>query len=107
VSRRVVRFTPEFFVLLDEQLPNERGPNGKPTTAEFAANDLMTIIERFATRWDDLPMPIWGRPDYRMLITTSRLVPFVSVYGQLSPVDGAVELVDIDIDLTLPMSDEE
>jgi hypothetical protein len=51
-------------------------------------------------------MPIRGRPDYRVLITTSRLVPFVSVRGQLSPVDGAVELIDIDIDLAPPITDE-
>ena len=107
MSRRVVRVTPEFFVLLDEQLSSERGPKGEPTAAEFAANDLMSIIERFATQWDELPMPILGRSDYRVLITTSRLVPFISVHGQLSPADGAVELVDIDIDLTIPMPDDE
>ncbi|HET9653909.1 MAG TPA: hypothetical protein VFP72_01015 [Kineosporiaceae bacterium] len=106
MSRRVVRVSPELFVLLDEQLPHERGPNGEPSAAEFAANDLISIIERFATRWDELPMPIRGRPDYRVLITTSRLVPFVSVRGQLSPVDGAVELIDVDIDLTPPLTDE-
>src|SRR5450755_4152859 len=33
------------------------------------------------------------------LITTAHLVPYVAVRGQLSPVDGAIELIDIDIDL--------
>jgi hypothetical protein len=30
-------------------------------------------------------MPIRGRTDYRVLITTTHLVPYVAVYGQLSP----------------------
>jgi hypothetical protein len=44
-------------------------------------------------------MPITGRPDYRDLILTTRLAPHVVVRGQLSPVDAAVELIDIEIDL--------
>jgi len=101
-DRRPVRVLPEFFVLLDEQLPHERGPHGEPTAAEFAASDLLDIVETFAARWDDLPMPIAGRPDYRVLILTGRLVHAAAVRGQLSPVDGAVELVDIAIDLYGP-----
>jgi hypothetical protein len=102
VSRRVVRILPEFFILLDEQLPQERGPAGEPTAAEFAASDLLEIVEVFATRWDELPMPIRGRPDYRGLVLTTRLVPYVAVRGQLSPRDGAVELIDIVLDLQWP-----
>jgi hypothetical protein len=90
---------PEFFVLLDEQLPSERGPSGEPTAAEFAASDLLAIVEEFATGWDALATTIRGRTDYRILITTTHLVPYVAVRGQLSPVDGAIELFDIDIDL--------
>jgi hypothetical protein len=99
VTRRTVRVTPELFALLEAQLPAERGPNGEPTVAEFAASDLLIIVDRFATRWDDLPMPIAGRSDYRDLILTTRLVPYVAIRGQLSPVDGAIELIDIDVDL--------
>jgi hypothetical protein len=98
VTRRVVRVTPEVFILLDEQLPSERGSAGEPTAAEFAASDLVAIVEEFAAR-DDLPMSIRRRADYRVLITTTHLVPYVAVRGQLSPVDGAIELIDIDIDL--------
>jgi hypothetical protein len=82
--RRTVRVAPEFFILLDDQLPHERGPNGEPTAAEFAAGALMAIVERFATRWDELPR-IPGGTEYRILITNTRLVPFVSVTGQLAP----------------------
>jgi hypothetical protein len=99
VTDRVVRVLAELFVLLDEQLPAERGPNGEPTAAEFAASDLLDIVDTFARSWDDLPMPHPGRPDYRVLIVTTHLVYAVAVRGQLSPVDGAVELIDIAIDL--------
>jgi hypothetical protein len=60
VTRRVVRVTPDVFSLLDAQLPDERGPNGEPTAAEFAASDLLDIVEVFATMWDQLPMTIPG-----------------------------------------------
>lgn len=99
---RPVRVLPEFFILLDEQLPHERGPRGEPTAAEFAASDLLDIVDTFAARWDDLPMPIPGRPDYRVLILTGHLVHAAAVRGQLSPLDGAVELIDIAIDLSGP-----
>jgi hypothetical protein len=109
VSRRAVRVLPEFFILLDEQLPDERGPHGEPTAAEFASNDLLDIVELFAIRWDDLPMPYSGRTDYRSLVLTTHLARYVAVRGQLSPVDGAIELIDIAIDLEGldPGSDED
>jgi hypothetical protein len=108
MTRRVVRIAPEFFASLDSQLPNERGPAGEPTAAEFAASDLLDIVDAFATLWDELPMPIQGqgRSDYRDMILKVRLVPYVLVRGQISPVDGAVELIDIEIDLAgLPPAD--
>lgn len=99
MRRRTVRITPDFFALLDAQLPDVRGPRGEPTSAEFAASDLLEIVDLFATRWDDLPMTIVGRPDYRTLVLHTRLAYAVAVRGQLSPVDGAVELIAIAIDL--------
>ena len=87
---------------LDVQLPDERGPHGEPTRAEFAASDLLEIVEAFAELWDQLPMTIPGRPDYRTLVSRGRLVYAVAVRGQLSPVDGAVELIAIAVDLAGP-----
>jgi hypothetical protein len=106
---RPVRVLPEFFVLLDDQLPDERGPNGEPTAAEFAATDLLDIVDTFARHWDDLPAPFAGRTDYRVLIVTGHLVYAVSVWGQQSPVDGAVELIDIAVDLggLAPLADSD
>ena len=56
--------------------------------------------------WDELPMRIKGRPDYHDLITTTRLVCAVRVRGQLSPVDAAIELTDIVLDLHGPDVDD-
>lgn len=108
MTRRTVRVTTDFFTKLDAQLPQERGPAGEPTRAEFAASDLLNIVEAFATLWDQLPESFPGRPDYRDLILTTRLVPYVWVRGQLAP-DGAVELINIRIDLVglLPADTDE
>jgi hypothetical protein len=107
VSRRTVRVTPELFRQLDRNLHHERGPRGEPTPAELAASDLLDIVDAFAGLWDSLPELIPGRSDYRVLILTTRLVPHVTVTGQLSPVDGAIELTKIRLDFEgLPDPDE-
>ena len=96
-SRRVVRATPAFFEDLDRQLPAERGPSGEPSTNDFQAFELLRIVDEFATGWDELPELIAGRPDYRLLVGSGVLVAGFSVIGQLAS-DGAVELVQLDID---------
>jgi hypothetical protein len=98
LTRRTVRATPSFFVDLDRQLPAERGPEGEPSTNDFQVFELLRIVERFAVGFDDLPRLIPGRDDYRILVAVGVLVPRFSVVGQLAP-DGAVELVQLDIDL--------
>lgn len=100
-ERRLVRTTPGFFAQLDFQLGEERGPRGEPSSADFLGYEMLAIVEEFATRWDDLPPVIPGRGDYRILIKGGYLVRAYSVTGQLAP-DGAVELVRIRVDLTLP-----
>jgi hypothetical protein len=77
-----VRATARFFEDLDRQLPSERG----------------RIVETFAEQFFTLPELILGRPEYRLLIATGTVVPAFSVLGQLAP-DGAVELIQLDIDL--------
>jgi len=102
VTRRVVRVLACLFEQIDLQLPSDRGPDGEPTAAEFAASDLLDIVEAFAVLRDELPMRIISRPDYRDLITAKRLVYAVRVRGQLSPVEAAIELTDIVVDLHGP-----
>jgi hypothetical protein len=98
-DRRTVRTTLQFFEDLDRQLPAER-TDDTPSRSDFQAYDLLEIVEAFATRFEDLPELISGRPHYRVLITHGRVVPAISVIGQLAP-DGAVELVGIDLDTAI------
>ena len=97
-ERRTVRTTPSFFEDLDGQLRSERGPHGEPSVHDFQVFELLRIVERFATGFDDLDELIAGRPEYRVLMTAGVLVPRISVVGQLAA-DGAVELVELDIDI--------
>ena len=97
-SRREVRASAAFFEDLDRQLRPERGPNGEPSRTDFQAFELLDIVERFATGFDELPPLIEGGTDYRVLMSTVPLVRIYSVIGQLRP-DGAVELLALDVDL--------
>jgi len=100
-QRRIVRSTSAFFQDLDRQLRPERGPNGEPSTTDFQTFELLRIVERFATGFDDMPRLIEGRDDYRVFITSGTLVPGISVIGQLAR-GGAVELVQLDLDTENP-----
>lgn len=97
--RRTVRATASFFEDLDRQLPSERGPDGEPSTNDFQTYELLEIVDEFAEGFDQLPELIMGRPEYRILISTGMLVARYAVVGQLAP-DGAVELIQLDIDPT-------
>ena len=99
-TRRVVRATPRFFEDLDRQLRAERGPNGEPSTNDFQVFELIRIVDRFAVEFDDLPRLILERDDYRVLVMSATLVAGFSVVGQLAA-DGAVELVQLDLDTEL------
>ena len=99
-ARRVVRATPRFFDDLDRQLGAERGPNGEPSTNDFQVFELIRIVDRFAVDFDDLPRLIPDRDEYRVLVMSGTLVAGFSVIGQLAS-DGAVELVQLDIDTEL------
>lgn len=99
-NRRVVRATPRFFEDLDRQLRAERGPNGEPSTNDFQVFELIRLVDRFAVNFGDLPPLIPERDDYRVLVMSGTLVPGFSVIGQLAT-DGAVELMQLDIDTEL------
>lgn len=97
-ARRDVRPTRDFCLDLDRQLPAQRGPRGEPSRTD-QTHDLLLILDRFATGWDDLPQPIPGRDDYRDLISAGVLVRALAVEAQLAP-DGVIELVRLSIDTT-------
>ena len=100
-QRRRVRATADFFLDLDRQLRPERGQNGEPSTHDFQVVELLPIVDRFATEFDQLPRLIAGRDDYRILVASGSLVAVFAVIGQLAA-DGAVELVQLDLDLQSP-----
>lgn len=97
-DRRPVRIVSSFFDDLDAQLPHERGPNGEPSVHDFQVHELLRVVDQIATEWDELPELIHGRPDYRILTAAGILVPVFSVVAQLAS-DGAIELVELDVDL--------
>ena len=99
--RRTVRATQRFFEDLDRQLPGERGPDGQPSANDFQVLDLLRVIEEFATGWDGLPELIPETPRYRILMASGNVVARFAVIGQLA-LDGAVELVQLDIDTGAP-----
>lgn len=96
-ERREVRATSHVFEDLDRQLGLDRGPHGEPSRTDFQTFELLEISDTFANRFDELPQLIPGRPDYRVLIATGKLVRAYTVIAPLAP-DGAVELVALDID---------
>ena len=57
-------------------------------------------MEHFATNFNSLPELIPGRSDYRVFTGTGYLVAAFLVVAQLAS-DGAVELVELDLDLGL------
>ena len=98
-SRREVRASAAFFEDLDRQLGAERGPNGEPSRTDFQTFELLDIVERFATGFDDLPTLDGAQTRLiRVLMSTGPLVRIYSVIGQLRS-DGAIELLALDLDL--------
>lgn len=96
-DRRVVRVSAGFFDQLDRQLSAERGPAGEPSATDLMVVDLPTIVERFATRFEELPEAVEGVGDARVVVGTGEIVRAFVVYGPLLT-DGAVELIGVDID---------
>jgi hypothetical protein len=105
-ERRTVRVSHDVFDELDRQLGAERGPNGEPSVNDFLTIDLLPIVDSFATRFDQLPDAVPGRPDYKLLISAGSLVRGVATVGQLTS-DGSIELVQITLDLDTPWDEWE
>jgi hypothetical protein len=61
-SRLVFGATADSFRISTGSLPAERGPNGKASTYDFQAFELLRIVERFATGFFDLPELIPADP---------------------------------------------
>jgi hypothetical protein len=99
----LVTFMPSFFAALDRRLGVSRG-EGVPSRQDFLDYELTGLREAFSDHWDDLPMPIAGRGDYRTLVATGSVVRGYSAMAQLAR-DGTVQVVDLDIDVAWPDDD--
>jgi hypothetical protein len=53
-ARRKFRATASFFQDLDRQLSAERGRDGEPWANDFQVFALIRIVDRFATKFDEL-----------------------------------------------------
>ena len=103
---RDVRPTRQFYADLHRHLSAERGEDGTPSRVDFELYDLVDILETFARDWDDLPLLVPGRSDYRILITSGVLVAEYSVQALMAR-DGVIELLSLGIDLRpLPGPDD-
>jgi hypothetical protein len=97
MTRRVVRASPAFFDQLDTQLGAERGPHGQPSATDFLVVEVPAIVEAFAARFDELPLPVEGVPEARMVIGTGKMVRAFAAYGLLMA-DESIELIGIEIE---------
>lgn len=98
MTRRTVRVDSQFFIELDAQLGESRGPNGEPSASDFLLIELPTIAEAFAERFDELLRVYPERDDYRYLVVAGRLVYAMVVVGQLTD-DRSIALFGVEIDL--------
>jgi hypothetical protein len=52
MAERLVRFLPQFFDELDNQLSGERGSDGAPSAADFLLYDLPSMRDRLASGFE-------------------------------------------------------
>lgn len=96
-GRREVRVSPSFFERLDELLPDDRTPDGKPSATDFLLHELPTIIDLLATDYERVTLEVEEVPGVRVLVTAGRLVTRVAFYVALGPEDG-VEVIYLDVE---------
>ena len=96
-QRRQVRVAPAFFDRLDELLPEERGADGAPSTADFLLHEIPTIIDALAEDYEAATLAVEAVPGIRVLIAAGVLVPHLAVYTVLAA-DDAIEIVYLEID---------
>lgn len=96
MSARDVRPTDDFYRDLDRALAG--AGRGSVSRDEFGSYVLPGILRRFAVDWDNLPMPIPGRADYRMEVGYNPHLGSYSVGGQIAR-DGVIELTSLNVDV--------
>ena len=97
MRHRTVRFTESFFARLDEQLPDDRPADGRPSVTDFLVFDVPTIRDRLAQDAESCTMSIPPGQTVRAYIGAGTLVARFVVYVIIRP-DEAVDVVDVEID---------
>ncbi len=98
--RRIVRVTQEFFDRLDDLLPDDRSATGTPSTTDFLAHDLPSVIDALATDYERVTTTVPGIEGVRVLVTSGMLVQYMAVYTQTDD-QGNVLIVFLDVELNL------
>lgn len=76
-QRRQVRVSPAFFDRLDELLPDERGEEGEPSTADFLLPEIPALIDVLAEGYEEATLAIDGVPGVRVLIATAAALTLI------------------------------
>lgn len=97
-DRRPVRVVDRFFDQLDDLLPDERTPTGRPSATDFLLYEMPRVIESLALDYEGVTLPVEGVTDLRVLVTTGMLVRHIAVYAMVAA-DGAIDIVGIEVDL--------
>ena len=100
---RDVRPTDDFYRDVDQALLLAGGALSR---ADFGLYVLAGILAKVATDWDDLPMPIPGRTDYRVLIGYTGYLGAYAVEAQTTW-DGLVELTGLAVEAVRPSDIED
>lgn len=94
----------DYWANIKAALPAERGPDGRPSFADYELVEHPQIVNVFAERFDQLPQFIVGRSDYREHNYFGRLTYLIVVRAQLRQ-DGIVELLEAIVDDDWPEYD--
>ena len=96
-QRRLVRVAPSFFDRLDELLPADRSPTGRPSATDFLLHEMPPIIDLLAEDYQAATFAEAEAPGVRVLVTSGRLVPRVAVFAVLLD-DASVEIIYLELD---------
>lgn len=96
MPERQVRFTEQFFDLIDTLLPSERSADGTPSVTDFLLFDLPAVRDRLAANYDENTLAT-DDPDVRVYIGSGVLVNRFAIYAVLEA--EVVEAFWLSIDL--------
>ncbi len=98
MKARAVRFGGMFFERLDELLPEVRGGNGTPSSADFLLYDLPPVRDLLAADFHGQTVAVPPGNEIRVYIGSGVLVGRFALFAMLG-VDGAGEVMDLELDL--------